>query len=292
MRLDEKRLPQGGTAFNKDIKVGKASRRSAIWFKSYNPSVPAGALNACQLTEEFQSFSRMGKQSGFLFYVPAWNTSKIDPTTGFVDLLHPRYTSIAEARSFINKFRDIRYNSDGYYEFEMFYSDFTDRAYGEQDQWVLCSFGTRIKAFRNKDKNMQWDYKELNLTQEFDRLFSKFQIDVSNNMKEQMTAINDKEFWVELIGYLKLLLQMRNNIAGTSVDYLISPVMNKKGRFYDSRLGALYGQPQDADANGSYNIARKGIWVMEQIRNSENGRIKLAMSNQEWLSFAQTRPLV
>ena len=259
--------------------------------KSYDLSVPAGALNACQLTEEFQSFSRMGKQSGFLFYVPAWNTSKIDPTTGFVDLLHPRYTNITDAKTFINKFKDIRYNPKGYFEFEMRISDFTDRAYGERDHWVLCSYGKRVKAFRNKEKNLQWDYKELDLTQEFMELFSKYQIDVNGNIKEQITAINEKEFWVNLIGALKLLLQMRNSIAGTATDFLISPVMNEKGRFYDSRKGDLYGQPKDADANGAYNIARKGLWVMEQIRNSESGRIKLAMSNQEWLSFAQSRPL-
>ena len=242
--------------------------------KSYDLSDLAGALNACQLTEEFQSFSKMGKQSGFLFYVPAWNTSKIDPTTGFVDLLHPRYTNIAEAKIFINKFKDIRYNPDGYFEFEMLISDFTDRAYGERDHWVLCSFGTRIKAFRNKEKNLQWDYKELDLTQEFMELFSKYQIDVNGNIKEQITAINEKEFWVNLIGALKLLLQMRNSIAGTATDFLISPVMNEKGRFYDSREGNLYGQPQDADANGA--ILGNEVWsqVHGTVENQRGGLVQ------------------
>ncbi len=259
--------------------------------KSYDPSVTAGALNACQLTEEFQSFSKLGKQSGFLFYVPAWNTSKIDPTTGFVDLLHPRYTSIADSISFIKKVKDIRYNPEGYFEFEVQISEFTDRAYGERDHWVLCSFGKRIKAFRNKEKNSQWDYKELDLTTEFMDLFSRYQIDIHSDIKDQIVVIKEKDFWVNLIDDLKLLLQMRNSIAGTSVDYMISPIMNKNGRFYDSREGNRYGLPQDADANGAYNIARKGLWVMEQIRNTDGGRIKLAMTNQEWLSFAQARPL-
>ena len=31
--MQQKRLPRRGTAFDNDAKVGKASRRSAIWFK-------------------------------------------------------------------------------------------------------------------------------------------------------------------------------------------------------------------------------------------------------------------
>ena len=32
-----------------------------------------------------------------MFYVPAWNTSKIDPTTGFVNLFDTRYKNIVAA---------------------------------------------------------------------------------------------------------------------------------------------------------------------------------------------------
>ena len=76
-------------------------------------------------------------------------------------------------------------------------------------------------------------------------------------------------------------------MTGTEVDYLISPVTNSRGEFYDSRT-ASYILPKNADANGAYNIARKGMWVIEQIRQATDFRkLKLAISNKEWLSFVQ-----
>ncbi|QCX53978.1 hypothetical protein FGE20_09660 [Elizabethkingia sp. JS20170427COW] len=57
---------------------------------------------------------------------------------------------------------------------------------------------------------------------------------------------------------------MRNSISNSEVDYLISPVRNKSGDFYDSRV-ADDSLPKDADANGAYHIAKKGLWVLEQI---------------------------
>ena len=82
---------------------------------------------------------------------------------------------------------------------------------------------------------------------------------------------------------------MRNSIPNSDIDYLISPVKNKNGVFYDSRKftneSAL---PTDADANGAYNIARKGLWAVDQIKNAEDiSTVKLSISNSEWLRFAQ-----
>ena len=37
-----------------------------------------GVLNAYQLTNKFETFNKIGKQSGVLYYIPAWCTSKID----------------------------------------------------------------------------------------------------------------------------------------------------------------------------------------------------------------------
>jgi len=97
-----------------------------------------------------------------------------------------------------------------------------------------------------------------------------------------------KKAFIERLLYLsKLTLQIRNSISNTEIDYLISPVANEKGEFYDSRT-ANDTLPKNADANGAYNIARKGLWVIEQIKQSADlKKIKLAISNKEWLEFVQ-----
>lgn len=65
--------------------------------------------------------------------------------------------------------------------------------------------------------------------------------------------------------------------------------MNAKGEFYDSRTAEKY-LPQDADANGAYNIARKGLWVLKQIRNQGNDKEKKlpVINNEKWLQFVQS----
>ena len=67
-----------------------------------------GVLKAYQLANKFESFQKMGKQSGFLFYTQAWNTSKIDPVTGFVNLFDTRYENVAKSKAFFEKFDSIR----------------------------------------------------------------------------------------------------------------------------------------------------------------------------------------
>ena len=113
-----------------------------------------GTLKALQLTNKFESFQKMGKQSGFLFYVPAWNTSKIDPVTGFVNFLDTKYENIDKTKTFFKKFKDIRYNSEkGYFEFVIDnYTQFNPKAEGTRQNWTICSYGTRIETFRNADK--------------------------------------------------------------------------------------------------------------------------------------------
>ncbi len=246
-----------------------------------------GALNAYQLTNKYES-SQKGKQCGFLFYVPAWNTSKMDPTTGFVNLLDTRYENLDKAKAFFKKFRSIRHNaSKGWFEFAIDYDRFTTKASGTKTQWTLCTYGTRIETKRDTKQNNIFVSDEFDLTNKFKDWFAKYDIDVNGNLMEQICSQNDATFFKGLLHLLHLTLQMRNSITGTEVDYLISPVMNASGEFYDSRT-CEKSLPMNADANGAYNIARKGLWIVEQIKRSDNlSKLKLSISNKEWLRYTQ-----
>ena len=247
-----------------------------------------GVLNAYQLTNKFESFQKLGKQSGFLFYIPAWNTSKMDPTTGFVNLLDTRYENLAKAKAFFGKFRSIRYNATkDWFEFAFDYDDFTTKATGTRTQWTLCTYGTRIETKRDPKQNNNFVSEEFDLTSRIKELFAQYDIDLKGNLMEQICSQSDAAFFKELLHLLHLTLQMRNSITGTEVDYLISPVMNDNGEFYDSRKCGN-NLPKNADANGAYNIAQKGLWIIEQIKQTEDlSKLKLAISNKEWMRYAQ-----
>ena len=259
--------------------------------KKKDPQEVGGVLNAYQLTNKFDSFKKMGKQCGFLFYTPAWNTSKIDPVTGFVNLFDTRYESRDKAREFFNKFIDIRHNCiKGWFEFEFDYAKFTTKAEDTRTHWTVCSIGKRIINFRDEKQNSQWKSKEIELTDCFKNLFAEYNINLDCNLKENITKQDDAKFFKSLLGLFKLTLQMRNSEIGTAVDYLQSPVADECGRFYNS-CNCESSLPENADANGAYNIARKGLWMVQQIKKTTDvKKLKLAISNKEWLQFAQDKP--
>ena len=233
----------------------------------------------------------MGKQNGFLFYIPAWNTSKMDPVTGFVNLFDTRYINIEKAKEFFNKFKDIRFNEEkNYFEFVVDeYTKFNAKAEKTKLDWIICTHGERIKTFRNSSKNNQWDSEKVNLTESYIALFKEYNIDYKSKLKEQITSKTEKDFFEQMLFLFKLTLQMRNSITGTQTDYLISPVADKNGNFFDSRKN-IENLPNNADANGAYNIARKGLWIIEQIKKAKDlKKIKLSISNKEWLQFVQNK---
>ena len=257
-----------------------------------------GLLRAYQLTGEFESFKTLGKQSGILFYVPAWNTSKIDPVTGFVNLFDTHYENIEKAKGFFDKFKSIRYNSDkDWFEFVVDdYTRFSPKAEGTRRDWTICTQGKRIQIYRNPQRNNEWEGREIDLTKAFKEHFEAYGVDISKDLREQINTQNKKEFFEELLRLLRLTLQMRNSMPSSDIDYLVSPVADDTGCFFDSRKQAELKEnavlPMNADANGAYNIARKGLLAIRKMKQEENdsAKISLAISNKEWLKFAQTKP--
>ena len=258
--------------------------------KKVDTEAKGGVLNAYQLTNRFESFQKLGKQSGFLFYIPAWKTSKMDPTTGFVNLFDTRYENMEKSKMFFGRFDSIRYNSSkDWFEFAFDYDNFTTKAEGTKTKWTLYTWGSRIETKRDPKQNNSFVSEEFDLTSRFKALFAEYHINLNGNLMEQICSQGDAVFFKGMHHLLHLTLQMRNSIAGKETDYLISPVMNTNGEFYDSRKCGKR-LPENADANGAYNIARKGMWIIEKINNTgddELSRINLAISNKEWLRYAQ-----
>ena len=86
---------------------------------------------------------------------------------------------------------------------------------------------------------------------------------------------------------------MRNSIPNTEEDYLISPVKAPDGKFFDSREQQKFEKdaklPIDADANGAYHIALKGLYLLRNNFNNNDKGYLGNISNAEWFTFVQER---
>lgn len=271
------------------------SKLNLLIDKKADPTEDGGLLRAYQLTNKFDGVNK-GKQNGIIFYVPAWDTSKIDPVTGFVNLLKPKYTSVSEAKKLFETIDDIKYNANtDMFEFCIDYGKFPRCNSDYKKTWTVCTNSSRILTCRNKEKNNMWDNKQIVLTDEFKSLFNEFGIDYKGNLKTSILSISNADFYRRLIKLLSLTLQMRNSITGSTLpedDYLISPVANDRGEFYDSRnyKGMNAALPCDADANGAYNIARKALWAISVLKSTPDdmlNKANLSITNAEWLEYTQ-----
>ena len=260
--------------------------------KNTDPCENGGLLKAYQLTNKVDGVNR-GKQNGIIFYVPAYLTSKIDPTTGFVDLLKLKYTSVVDSVKFTESLDDIRYNPESdMFEFDLDYSKYPRCSSIYKKKWTLHSNGKRIRTYINPNKNNQWDNEEIKITDEFKSLFEKFEIDYTRNIKVSIINNDKKEFHKQFIKLMALVMQMRNSETGNvDKDYLISPVKNSTGEFYDSNNYTEDSPlPCNADANGAYNIARKALWAVDVIKETEDDKlrdVKLSISNADWFEYTQ-----
>jgi len=265
--------------------------------KETNPKKPRHYLNAMQLAAPFISFEKMGKQSGALYYVRADYTSKICPVTGFINLLKPYYQSVEKSQLFFSNFESIRFNGKDFeFGFDYKKTNPTAKLKGSKTSWVVTSHGDRIVG--KKNEHNKWESTTLKPTDEIIASLSDAEIDwqSQDNILDEVLAQSSKRFFQSLMWCLRITLQMRNsrpNSTESDDDYLVSPIAYKEGGFYDSR-DSKDGLPKDADANGAYHIALKGLWNIDQIVQHDWSvekpkPLKLNMSNEEWFAFIQNK---
>jgi len=247
-------------------------------------------LDGLQLANKFKSFEKLKGQSGIIFYIPAAYTSAVDPTTGYVDVVKPKYESIEFSKRLIEKFDSFKWNkNEQYFEIKIEYNKFSDKDFGEKTKWTVCTYGERVNTYPKKD-NQIWTSEEIDLTDKLKKLFEKNSIafENGNDIKTEILKSNSVEFFKELIILLRLTFKLRNSFTGKEEDYILSPVKNKEGKFFDSREqenSPTAELPVNADANGAYHIALKGLLAVKYIQ--ENSKEKL--SNENWFNFVTGR---
>jgi CRISPR-associated protein Cpf1 len=212
-------------------------------------------------------------------------TSKIDPITGFVNLLDTTYESVKKSQEFFRKFDSIVYNAKkDYFEFSFNYANFPPDKSGSKKDWTVCTAGKeRYRYDKEKKEAVRYD-----VTAELIKLFDKYGVSYKNgeNLTNVIANKDDKAFFEGLHFLLGLTLQLRHTYkdGDEEKDFILSPYADKNGNFFDSRK-TRENQPRDGDANGAFNIARKGLWVLNKIR--ETGKPDV-IKNADWFNFAQS----
>ena len=264
-------------------------------FKDKAVTEPGGVLNAYQLTDKSANVSDVYKQCGWLFYIPAAYTSKIDPKTGFANLFNTSgLTNVEKKKEFFDKFEGIRYDSkEDCFVFSVDYSKLGNNA-DYLKKWEIYTRGERIAYNRKENKNFT-----VNPTENLKKKFDEFGINWHNeeNFIDSLQTVQAKKinapFFDELLRSFNSTLQMRNSIPNSEIDYLISPVKAEDGTFFDSReqlaLGKNAKLPIDADANGAYHIALKGLYLLQNDFNRNEKGVIQNISNADWFRFVQEK---
>jgi len=232
-------------------------------------------VNAYQLVPPTNTYEDMKnkKQWGVMLYTNPAYTSKICPNCGFYAPMRLGFENVKKTQDFIrDNIKSIKC-SDSDYIFA-----FSNKFGGWE---INTNNATRVRFM----KLGNCGYCKYDLGKCFRDLF-KDRLDPDKDICNQLLdrkLESDKDLFKSFIFYLDLLLQIRNSANSEEtgvIDYISCPNCG-----FDTRVNrGLLDEIDCGDANGAYNIARKGLIMVKKILNNEND---LYVSNEEWFSVAK-----
>lgn len=234
---------------------------------------------AYQLTPKIDNFQDIYKQCGFMFYIPASYTSAICPVCGFRKNIQTSTGAKEKNKGLIEKF-DISYEKEKKrFRFEYKRNDVNNEKkivknknfqllenVVLKDDFVFYSDVDRLQYSRKDRKTHSREPNESLAT-----IFDDNGIDITKNINEQIKNgdFENKNFYEPLIWQVRLILQLRNADSKEGRDFIECPSCHFHSEKDLKDLNRKYkGEGElefNGDANGAYNIARKGALVLEKI---------------------------
>ncbi|MCF7917609.1 type V CRISPR-associated protein Cas12a/Cpf1 [Candidatus Gracilibacteria bacterium] len=296
-----------------------------------NKTAQNGAIGsvtkAIQLTPPVQNYQDIEnrKQVGVMLYTRANYTSQTDPVTGWRKTIYLQsgpeettYTKDGKVKNksirdqILEKFTDIRFDGKDYvFEYKTYIADKNTGEVFVEKQWKMYSGinGKSLDRFRGKrgEDKYEWKNEPQNIVYILEKVLAKFNKNKSllTQIKEgvELTKYDEYTAWESLRFAIELIQQIRN--TGNegderNNDFILSPVRDEQtGKHFDSReywdreqKGEKVNLPTSGDANGAYNIARKGLLMNEHIRSwieaerpkydKSTNDLNLFISESEW----------
>jgi len=250
--------------------------------------------NALQLTPLVRDFGDIkGKQFGIMLYANPSFTSTTDPITGW-----HKSISIKKGGAEYIKDQIIKYFDDFGFDGKDYYFKYKDANTG--NLWNIYSGdnGKELDRYRDKfsekDGKKHWNPEKIEIVENLENIFKGFDKDRSfkeqiKDGKELNKIDKDRTSWESLRFNIDVIQQIRNTGKDEKDnDFILSPV-RANGTIFDSRkVKSNEFYPQNGDANGAYNIARKGIMMFERIKDKSE-KTNLFIKNEEWDKFIQNQ---
>lgn len=260
---------------------------------------------ALQLTPPVNNYGDIEnrKQVGIMLYTRANYTSQTDPITGWRKTIYLKAGSEESIKEqIVSAFTDIQFDGHDYI--------FTYIDKRIEKEWKLYSGinGKSLDRFRGKrgEDKYEWINERQDFVGILDGIFVDF--DKSRSLLSQiidedipLRKVSEKHTaWESLRFVIDLIQQIRNTgITHRDNDFILSPVKDENSKHFDSReywdkeqAEQKVDMPTSGDANGAFNIARKGFLMNEHVRVwKENGEPKhdkntsdlnLFISDFEW----------
>jgi CRISPR-associated protein Cpf1 len=276
--------------------------------------------NALQLTPPVDNFSDIEKaqQYWIMLYTRANYTSQTDPKTGRRKTIYLKRWRENIKAQICEKFDEFGFDwTDYYFKYKVINTGKTWTLYSGKDWKSLDRFRRKLDNDTNIWKTKRVDVVSI-LDWIFEKYWKseafKFIIDKKNWMinneqwqKIELTKITDKDInkdwhtaWESLMFAIDLIQQIRNSWPKNTDwaptkddDFILSPVRDGDwitGNHFDSRefLDASPcldwhnpKMPTSWDANGAFNIARKGLMMLKRIAENPE-KPNLFISDEEW----------
>ena len=290
-----------------NLETALAKKLNFVVDKTAKQGELGSVSKALQLTPPINNYQDIEgkKQFGVMLYTRANYTSVTDPATGWRKTIYIKNGKEEDIKNqILEKFSDFGFDGkDYYFEYTEAHAGHTWRMYSGKNGDPLPRFQNRKQL--QQDKNI-WVPESINVVEILNQLFADF--DKKKSFKEQIErGVELKKIdgrsetaWQSLRYALDLIQQIRNSGEKNSKDdnFLYSPVRNENGEHFDTRNHENNGDLSeivDADANGAYNIARKGLIMDAHIKHwIEKGRpttkkdgketpdLDLFVSDKEW----------
>lgn len=210
------------------------------------------------------------KQSGIIFYTNPAYTSTTCPVCGWRKTL--KFPTNLTKQSILNFLKDIKINFDSEkFSFTYFYWD-DKKKWSSRKEFTIFSNVKRIKYDRKKEQNFEVDIHK-NLLE----LFKDF--DLNSDINKQLEEKDlDSKFLNSLMFSFKLINQIRNSDSKNNKDIVSCPACHYHSESWFQK------KEFNGDANWAYNIARKGIILLENIQANPE-KPNLFISESDWDNF-------